>query len=141
MNLLTRWPAPLPDLAGSLMLGGGLLAAFFQDVSVTGTLPEQAGSSLVTGVIQALTVGGGLAVAGSFVLRRVDKTMDARDAQRQEEREHERNREAARDALFIEQLRTCQSEKAEERRYSAELVEHFFSSHGCTPNLPTPPPS
>lgn len=78
---------PLADLLASkavpgLMLTSGVLLAFAE--GATETMPASA-ATIIASLAQLLVTGGGLAAAGAFILRRVDKLLDARDAARKEE--------------------------------------------------------
>ena len=69
-------------VVGAVTLSGVGLAAYLQETVVPA---EQPLVGVVTAVIQALTVGGGLAAGGTFFLRRLVRYMDEREAYRREE--------------------------------------------------------
>jgi uncharacterized protein HemX len=76
----------IPALASAKDLG--LALAYLQDAGAA--TPVDTTSTLVSAIVNALTIGGGLAVAGAFLFKRADKYLDARDARVQAEREEDR---------------------------------------------------
>src|SRR5688572_3806551 len=108
-----------PAAAVVLFVGAAALA-FLQDV--VGVAPGDATQGLINSIISALTLGGGLAVGGAFLLKRADKFLDARSAlaaeERAEDRAREVRREAAQDALLARYL---EREERFEARTQAQM--------------------
>ena len=65
------------------MIDATLLLVMLQDAGVE---PQTAATSIVSALVQALTVGGGIAVAGTFLLKEIGKRLDyQRDARKEEQ--------------------------------------------------------
>jgi len=100
----------LEEATGTLMLAAGFALAYMQDATVS------ANENLVNSIVQALTFGGGLAVAGAFILKRIDKQLDARQA-----------REHAREVARTAENEARRAEDKEERAQARADIERMFA--------------
>jgi len=106
-----------------LLVATAAVLAWIQDV--TGIAPDAATQPILDSIIQALTIGGGLAVGGAFLLKRVDKFLDTREARAAEERAEDRARELRREAAQDELLqRYLEREERVEARAEAQMARY-----------------